>query len=328
MGSTMRAGQMVELGRMECVDAPLEALREGDLLVRTAYASICGSDLHVVTYGVDTVPKLWLPGYPGHEAIGAVLESKAAGFSAGDQVLCVPFVPESRGFAEFQRIKASSVVKLTAATTPEPELLMAQQLGTVIYAQRQHPHDVAGETVAILGQGSAGLFWAYLLKRLGAAQVIVADLSPARLAVSPRFGADVVLDARTEDVQAAVRDLTGGRGADYVVEAVGRKETLIQSISLARPDAELFWFGLPDTSDVIAFDFAKFFRKRLRAYSTYGAQGEAGLVSFQVAVDWITSGQIDVAPLLSHLLPIEEVGRAFELADTRDDGALKVSVSF
>lgn len=324
----MRAGQMVELGRMECVESPLEELNDGDLRVRTAFASICGSDLHVVTYGVDTVAKLWMPGYPGHEAIGEVVESRSSAFAVGELVLCVPFVPESRGFAELQRIKATSVVKLNAGTTPQAELLMAQQLGTVIYAQRQHPRDVAGETVVILGQGSAGLFWAYLLKRLGAAKVIVADLSPARLAVSAQFGADVILDARTDDVNAAVRDLTGGRGADYVVEAVGRKETLLQSISLARVDTELFWFGLPDTSEAIQFDFAKFFRKRLRAHSTYGAQGEAGMVSFRVALEWIQSGQIDVTPLLSHILPIEQVGRAFELADTRDDGALKVSVSF
>jgi threonine dehydrogenase-like Zn-dependent dehydrogenase len=324
--SISRAAQIVGIGRIEFVEAPLEALRDGDLLVRSQLASICGSDLHVVNDGVETDPEFWVPGYPGHEGIGVVVESRASGFVPGDQVLCAPVVAESRGFSEFQRIKASSVVKLEGALPPPEQVLMAQQLGTVLFADRQHPVDVTGRTVAILGQGSAGLFWAWLMRRKGAAQVIVADLSPARLAASPGFGADVALDANEVDVTAAVLDLTSGAGADYVIEAVGRRATLLQSIALARPQGALFWFGLPDSNDSVPIDFRGFFRKRLRAHSTYGAQVEPGLVSFRHAVEIIRRGEIDVTPLLSHVLPIEEVARAFALADSRDDGALKVSL--
>jgi threonine dehydrogenase-like Zn-dependent dehydrogenase len=158
--------------------------------------------------------------------------------------------------------------------------------------------------------------------------VIVSDLSPARLKVSERLGADVRLDANLDDVPAAVADLTNGKGADYVVEAVGRRETLAQSIELAAMDTKLLWFGLPDTSDPVPVPFNRFFRKRLTAQTVYGAQGEPGLVSFRVALDLILRGEIDVAPLRSHVLPIEDVERAFELAHSRDEGAVKVSVAF
>ena len=137
-----------------------------------------------------------------------------------------------------------------------------------------------------------------------------------------------MINASTDDLAAAVRDLTGGKGADYVVEAVGRKETLLQSIDVVRADGGLYWFGLPDTTSLIDFNFRDFFRKRLTAHSTYGAQGESGLVSFRIALDWIVRKEIDVSPLLSHVLPIEDIGKAFELADSREDGAMKVSVSF
>ena len=130
---------------MAFVEAPVEPLRDGDLLVRSRYASICGSDLHVVNHGVDTEPDLWAPGYPGHEGVGEVAESRAAGFAPGDPVLVVPPVPEARCFAEYQRVRATSVVKLEGPLPPIEQLLMAQQLGTVLYASRQHPWDVAGQ---------------------------------------------------------------------------------------------------------------------------------------------------------------------------------------
>lgn len=313
---------------MECVAAEVEPLGDGDVLVQTRYASICGSDLHIVFDGIETSPDLWAPGYPGHEGVGEVLESRSPDLAPGDLVLCVPHVYEARCFAEHQRTRAAAAIRLSGDLPPLDQVLMAQQLGTVVFAMRQHPADLAGATVVVLGQGSAGLFWSYLLKRAGAARVIVADLSASRLAAAPRFGADVVLRPPEDDVVAAVRDLTGGLGADYVVEAVGRQGTFLLSPLLAKPGGTVYWFGLPDSKAPIAIDFRMFFRRRLTAHSTYGAQGEAGLVSFRVALDMIRRGEIDVTPLLSHVLPIEDAGRAFELAQERPEGVLKVSLAF
>ena len=323
---TTRAGQIVAPGRVAFVEAPVEALRDGDLLVRTRYASICGSDLHIINHGVETDPSLWAPGYPGHEGVGEVVESRAAGFGAGDRVLLVPPVPQSRCFAEWQRVRAGSAVRLDGDLPPLDQVMMAQQLGTVVFAARQHPWDAAGRTAVVIGQGSAGMFWTWTLKRAGAARVIVADRSPSRLAAAVGFGADVAVDAH--DLAVAVMDLTAGEGADFVVEAVGRRETLLQSISLCRIGGQLYWFGLPDTNDPVPIDFRLFFRRKLTAFSTYGAQAEPGLVSFRVALEHIRRGEIDVRPLLSHVVPVEEIDRALGLADACADGVLKVSVSF
>ena len=82
-----RAAQLVELGRVECVEAEVEPLRDGDVLVRTRYASICGSDLHIVYDGIETAPPQWVPGYPGHEGVGEVLESRSDALQPGDLVL-------------------------------------------------------------------------------------------------------------------------------------------------------------------------------------------------------------------------------------------------
>jgi L-iditol 2-dehydrogenase len=158
--------------------------------------------------------------------------------------------------------------------------------------------------------------------------VLVSDKSPARLAYSAKLGADLAVDANDADFTRAVREATGGRGADLVVEAVGSRETFPQSLELAAPGATLIWFGLPEGPGSYPFEFNSFFRKGLTAYSNFGAQGEPGLHSFRYAMRLITDGAIDVSPLLSHMLPIERVDEAFGIAHDRSDNALKVSIKF
>lgn len=314
---------------MRCVEAPVPELSDGQILVHTKMASICGSDLHVVCHGAGVPFAMPCPhGYPGHEGIGQVVDSRHPGVAEGERVLCFPFAGTSEGFSEYQRMDGRYVLPLPVCDVPEEQLLMAQQLGTIIFAARQRPVDVVGKTVMVLGQGSAGLFWAYWLKRCGAAQLIVADKSDARLAVSKAMGADTMINAAEVDVAEAVREVAGA-GPDYLVEAVGRRETLYQSIELVRPGGDLLWFGLPDTDDSVPISFSKFFRKRLTASSTYGAQDEADAASFRTALNLIAGGHIDVSPLLSHVYPIEEIGTAFEVAnDPVPSGALKVSITF
>jgi L-iditol 2-dehydrogenase len=320
---------MVGVNDMRCVETEIPPIEADQILVKTHMASICGSDLHVVCHGAGVgYPLPCKHGYPGHEGIGEVVASNHAGVEVGTHVLCFPFAGTAEGFSEYQRMHGKYVLPLPEGPVPAEQLLMAQQLGTVIYAARQRPVDVVGKTVLILGQGSAGLFWTFWLKRSGAGRIIAADYSDARLAVSADYGADVTVNVGETDLAEVIRELTGD-GADFVVEAVGRRETLFQSIELVRPDGDLMWFGLPDTDDSVQISFAKFFRKRLTASSTYGAQDEGDAVSFQTALDLIAGAKLDVSPLLSHVYPIEEIGHAFNVANEPvADGALKVSVRF
>jgi len=329
MAATMRTAQMFGVNDMRYVEAPIPAISDGQVLVKTSMASICGSDLHVVSHGAGIrMPLPCKHGYPGHEGVGVVVDSKSPHVEVGTRVLSFPLGVESEGFSEYQRLAGDHVMALPDVDLPESQLLMAQQLGTVIFAARQRPVDVVGKTVLVIGQGSAGLFWTYWLKRSGAALVIGTDRSDRRLEISKKYGADVCLNVNDIDALEAVRELTG-EGADYVVEAVGRRETLYQSIEAARPGGDLMWFGLPDTDDSVPISFAQFFRKKLAASSTNGAQDEGDAVSFRTAMDLITRGHIDVSPLVSHVFPIEEVAEAFSVADDPvPHEALKVSLRF
>jgi L-iditol 2-dehydrogenase len=321
----MKASRWVDQGRVVCEEAPVPVPAEGELLVRTTFASLCGSDLHAVFLNVPGPGGP--PGFPGHESVGEVVESRAKGFAPGDPVLTVPHAGAARCLAEYQALPAAACIKLPADQRLD-HLLMAQQLGTVVYALRRHPLEVVGKDVVIVGQGSAGAFFTFLFRRAGAGRIVVADKSPARLAYTRRLGADVVIDATKGDTQAEVMAATEGRGGDVVVEAVGSRQTLLESVDLAATRATLIWFGLPEGGEPYGFNFAGFFRRQLTAYSVFGAQGEPGLVSFRDAVKLIVDGAIDVGPLLSHILPIERVEEAFHIAHDRSDNALKVSISF
>jgi threonine dehydrogenase-like Zn-dependent dehydrogenase len=239
--------------------------------------------------------------------------------------------------AEYQALPGSFCVRLSDKA-PLSHLLMAQQLGTVIYALRRHPLDLIGQDVAVIGQGSAGAFFTFLLKRAGARSVLVSDKSPARLAYSRHLGADLTVlanpgladgpDADGAEFRAAVLEATGGRGAGLVVEAVGSRETFPLSVELAADSATVLWFGLPEGAGAYPFSFPEFFVRRLTAYAISGTQGEPGLESFRYAVQLIADGAIDVAPLLSHMLPIDRVEEAFHMAHDRTEGALKVSIEY
>jgi len=336
----MKAARWVDVGRIVCEDVPMPTVADGEILIKTAYASICGSDLHSVY--LSPPPESVPAGHPGHESVGEVVESRCPGFEPGDRVLTVPFAIDGRCLAEFQALPGAACIRLPA-TVPLSHLLMAQQLGTVVYALRSRPLDVIGKDAAVVGQGSAGAFFTFLLKRAGAARVLVSDKSPARLAYSRKLGADLTVDAGLVDAGpvnvgtadagagdflAAVMEATGGRGADVVVEAVGSRETFPLSVELAAPGATVVWFGLPEGSDDYPFSFRQFFRRALTAYSNFGAQGEPGLESFRYAVRLIADGAIDVSPLLTHMLPIERIDEAFRIAHDRTDNALKVSIKF
>jgi L-iditol 2-dehydrogenase len=321
----VKAARWVDVGRMVCEDVPVPSVADGEVLLRTAYASICGSDLHTVF--LNAPPRPGAAGYPGHESVGEVVESRCPGFEPGDRVLTVPYAADGRCLAEFQALPGSACVRLPA-TAPLSHLLMAQQLGTVVYALRSHPLDLVGKDAAVIGQGSAGAFFTFLLKRAGAARVLVSDKSPARLAYSRQVGADLAVDADAVDFRSAVMEATGGRGADVVVEAVGSRDTFPLSLELAAAGATVVWFGLPEDDGGYPFSFGEFFRRRLTAHTKFGAQGEPGLESFRYAVRLIADGALDVAPLLGHMLPIEQVDQAFRIARDRTGNALKVSIKF
>ena len=113
-----------------------------------------------------------------------------------------------------------------------------------------------------------------------------------------------------------------------MIEAVGSVETLNQSLHVARLLGQVVAFGLPPTAERVPFDWDAMFQGRLTIHAVRGAQEEPGLPDFKLALNYIANGEIDVAPFVTHDYPISRIQDAFDIANARDDGALKVSLSF
>lgn len=320
----MRAAQLVAPGRFEVVEVDRPEPADGEVLVAMARASICGSDLHAVLGG-DPMPAAMPPGAPGHEGVGVVEVSRAEGFVPGQRVLTVPMPTKAGCYAEHQIVGADFLVPL-----PEGDgsrLLLAQQLGTVVFGFRRYwpaGLDAEGATAAIVGAGSAGLFFVQLARRAGFARVVACDLDAHRLALAGRLGADLLVHAPGDDFVEAVREATSGRGADLVVEATGLDRRRADCVDAARYGGRIGFFGLPEHPGPVPFPLARAFRGACTIEMAGNAQREPGLGAFREALGLIASGMVEVSHLLEPVYPLERFQEAFEAA--RDHLGVKVAV--
>jgi L-iditol 2-dehydrogenase len=319
----MRAAVITAPGRIEVTDVPRPVPGPGDLLLRTVAASICASDFHSVYHRAgDQLPSDVL----GHEAVGIVEESRDPGFRPGDPVLATPPVPIGRTFADYQVVPAKYALPLPAGHDLDG-LLMAQQLGTAVYALKDFMPGGPPAAAVVIGLGPAGLNFVSLLAHRGVAQIIGVDPCGWRLDAARELGAAAVLDPAAADTVEAVTELTGGQGAGLVVEAAGLNETRRQAMLAVALRGSVGLFGLPEPgAPDVSMPFQYLFRKRASLHTTFDAQNEPGLASFAEARDLIVAGAVKPHVLISHHFPLERVADAFDAAHNRPPGVRKVVV--
>ncbi len=322
----MRAVQMVERGRFDVIDAPDPVPGLAEVLVRTRAASICGSDLHNAFERTYTGSFPAPAGFPGHEGVGTVVESRSAAFAPGDTVLTVPLPANSACFAELQVVGDTYLAPLPDRGDLH-RCLMAQQLGTTLYAFRRYWDDETpanGLVVAILGAGSAGLFLLQLARRVGFHRAIVGDLDSKRLQLARKLGADVLVDVSAMSFPEGVAAATDGEGADLVIEAAGYDECRAACVEAVRAQGRLGFFGLYEHPGLVPFPFATAFRKGVTIVMAVGAQREPGLHAFRDAIQLVHSGSIAVDHLIERRFPLERFQDAIEAA--RDHAGIKVTI--
>ena len=201
---------------------------------------------------------------------------------------------------------------------------MAQPLGTVICALKKLP-GVLDQNVVVVGQGPIGQLYNASLRNLGARQVIGIDPLNERLRQSASLGATSTICSRETDPIEAVADLTGGRMADIVVEAVGhRDQALNLCIDLCRKYGKILYFGVPpETIDGIRW--RDMLVKNLSVHTSIHPDFDR---DFPLAMQWIGEGRVDLTNLITHRYAVAEIQKAFETFGQRVDGALKVLVDF
>jgi threonine dehydrogenase-like Zn-dependent dehydrogenase len=319
---SMKAVQVVARGRAEFVDTPVPELLPGYALVRTRRLSLCGSDIRMLHFAPQEAYP-FPPGTTGHEMVGTIeaIDAPGSTLQVGDTALTL--APNHQAMAEFFLAPLDHVIPLPS-NLPIEQLLQAQQFGTVMFASQRLP-SVRGRTVAVIGQGSAGLFFNYHLRQMGAERVVALDIDAFRLRLSKQFGATHVVHNEGEKPADAIRQINAGELADVVVEVAGEVSAINLAIDLVRNGGDILYFGYP-RGQTIPFNFEDLFHKCCHAHTIVGATVEPNQASTRKALEIIASGQLDVKPLITHRLPFADVIDAYELHRTRGEECVKIVI--
>lgn len=319
---TMRAVQVVARGKAQFVEMPKPELKPGHALVRAKRLSLCGSDIAFL-YFLPEQRYPAAPGTTGHELVGVVeaVDDPSGAIKPGDVALTL--APDHGGMSEYYLAPIQNILVLPPGK-PVEHLLQAQQLGTVIYACKRLPN-LVGKDVVIVGQGSAGLWFTFMARRLGARKVIVLDLQDFRLKASEFYGATHTIHNVGIDPVEAVLEATNGELADVVIEAAGEVNTINLVPDLVKRFGFILQFGVPRGQN-FQYHYERLFGKCATLQPIVGADREPNHESTRQALAWIASGIADVAPMLTHKFPFDQVIEAYELHRTRDEGAIKIVI--
>lgn len=343
----MKAVQIAAPKRVEIIDVEEPELSDsepGMLKVRVERACLCGSDSPWFAYdhraSETTIPTRWTskaelgtgdrssvyplkPGLAIHECLGTVVKSTSSRFSEGDMVLAMP--PGQAGLCEYFCFSDKQAVSLPRNVLSLEEILMTQPLGTVIWACKKLPTLLDLDTV-VVGSGPMGLLITHMLSNLGAKTVVSMDRFDYRLDAAMKMKATHTVNVTKQDPVAVVSEITGGKMADVVFEAVGHQDfNLGICVKLLRPQGTLVGFGMPDREICDDFPIWDFLTRNL---TLVGSEGPDPIPNYSLARDMIVQGRVNVAPLISHVLPFQEIQKAFDLFVNREDGAIKVVLDY
>jgi 2-desacetyl-2-hydroxyethyl bacteriochlorophyllide A dehydrogenase len=312
------------------------------VLVKVKATGICGSDLHLYRGEVTStaLPELPIPFVPGHEFAGEIAElgSSSSRFKVGDRVSAELMV--SCGHCYYcntgQRVYCTSLREIGAdmngsyaeyVAVPEqnlhrvPDALPWEDAALCdCLSSALHPFELlSGEIItnmAILGAGPIGLAGVQVAKTLGAKRVISIDVIPERLELAKRLGADHIVNASELDMVKEVQKFTDGLGADVVMEMAGSPNTISASIDMVRKNGEIVWMGIH--LDPILL---RQFLVMAKAINIHGCFDYTWL-TFERAIHLMTSGRVKMKPFVTHILPLSEVSKAFDLLTKKE--AIKV----
>jgi alcohol dehydrogenase len=310
-----------------------------DALIKVTSTAICASDVHVLKEGT---PK---PGsIMGHEYCGEVVEigSSVLKLQKGDRVAGSPVYncgncyycrngqqslcengecissPVNQGTqAEFARIPYAdnTLTKIPDGLTDEDVIFTGDILSTG-YTGLLRSHAAIGDSVAIFGAGPVGLCSVACSPLFGACPAVAVDVLDYRLDIARQFGA-ITINATREDPVVRIKELTNGRGVDLGIEAAGLESTLKGCFSATRRGGTVSILGtVPESFN---FKLSERFFDIFSLNIGYGDQNHR-----EELINLIRHGKLNLKPLITHILPLSEAARGYEIFDKKLDNCIKV----
>jgi L-iditol 2-dehydrogenase len=339
----MKALLLSAYNQLELQDLPSPIPGPDELLIQVSACGICGSDVH--GYDGSTGRRI-PPIVMGHEASGVVTSvgSDVRDFAPGDRVtfdstvycgecvyclrgevnLCdnrqvvgvsTPDFRRAGAFAEYVTVPERIVYRLPDDLS-FVEAAMLEAVAVAVHAVAV-TNLAGGETVLVIGAGMIGLLIVQALKAAGSERVLVADVDASRLKVAQEAGADATILASGDAIEREVLRLTDGFGADAVLEAVGRDETVSAAVNAVRKGGTVTLVG--NITPTVTLPLQKVVSRQIRLQGSCASSGE-----YPASIGLVSAGKIKVKPLITSIAPLEEGAQWFERLHAREPNLMKI----
>lgn len=356
MSETMNCFVMRGVGKVGLMQKPIPRPGPGDAIIRTTAALICTSDTHTVGGAIGDRHDLTL----GHEAVGVIhelgsLAAESGRFRIGQRVAVNAITPCfachncQRGFPsqcgeilggwKFANLKDGSMAEYfhvnnaIANLAPIPDGLTDEQAAyccdmlSTGFVGAEHAKIPIGGSVAIFAQGPVGLMATVGSRLLGAGLVIGVESMPQRVALARKYGCDVVVDYSKEDPVEAILKLTGGKGVDSSIEALGSAATFAACVNATRPGGTISNIGYHGDGDTVPIPRLGWgvgmSDKTIRTALCPGGSERMGRL-----MRLIEKGRVDPLAMTTHRFPFKDIEKAFMMMQTKADGMIKPLISF
>ncbi|MEN2424516.1 NAD(P)-dependent alcohol dehydrogenase [Chromobacterium vaccinii] len=354
--NSMKAAVFVAPGKIELREKPIPAVGPGDALVRITTTTICGTDVHILKGEYPVASGLTI----GHEPVGVIerLGADVKGYREGQRVIagaicpsftsygCQDGYPSQDGGCECHGYKPMGgwrfgntidgtqaeyvlVPDAQANLAPIPDglsdeqVLMCPDIMSTGFSGAEAANIKIGDVVAVFAQGPIGLCAVAGARLRGASCIIAVDGIDDRLAISRRLGADVTLNFRQVDVIAEIMKLTGGRGVDSAIEALGTQGTFESALRILKPGGTLSSLGVYSTDLKIPLDA---FNAGLGDKRIVSSLCPGGKERMRRLMNVLESDRLDLSPLVTHRYKLDQIVEAYDLFSHQRDGVLKVAI--
>ena len=340
-GNLMKAAVLEEVGKLRLKDVPVPQPKNNEVLIRVRVCGICGTDIKL--YKGDYTANV--PVILGHEFSGEIVEigKEVKDLKVGDRVVVDPNEPcgkcywcrsgkstfcknmpaygvlSNGAFAEYIVVGEKGTYKIPDALDYE-KASFCEPVSCAI-----HGIDRAmikpGETVTIIGGGQMGQILLQLAKNAGASKLIMITRSQWKLDLAKSFGATHLISAKKENVTESIMDITNGLGCDVVIEAVGSPRTVEQAFNLAKKSGRVVIFGFSPEKEKATFVPFDLLSKELSILGSW-----VNPYTFSRAIEIIASHQINLDPIISKKLNLDEIMEGFKLMMEKPEGFMKALV--
>jgi L-iditol 2-dehydrogenase len=338
----MKAAVYYSQNDIRIEEMPTPEIGEGEVLVEMKACGICGSDL------MEWYLKTRAPLVLGHEPAGIIVKkgSRVEGFDLGDRVfvhhhvaclkcyyclhgdytLCEQFHKTNikpGGFAEYFKVPAPNL-QTDALKIPDSlsfdEATLIEPVGCCLKALKEC-NIQKGDSVAIIGAGATGIIHTALSKVYGAAKTIVSDLINYRLEIAKKFGADVTVNPKNEDLNEVVKAETDGRGVDIAIITAPSLEAYKAGLGVCRKGGKLCVFAPTKPTEYLQLSPKELFFSEIQIIPSYSTSH----LETRTALELIKSGKLRVKDLITHRFKLVDIAEAFKTALESKD-SLKVIV--